>query len=134
MNEIVCEIENKGLNPYFGFMNRDAEKHPTLASDLLEEWRAAVIDSMAMSLINGHEMGKEYFRFGNDEHQGCFLTKDGMKIFLKKLETKLQTKVKYLPYVDYAVPFRRAVTLQIGKLTQAITEGDAAIYEPLVTR
>lgn len=29
LNEIYNEIENKGLNPYFGFMHRDAEKHPS---------------------------------------------------------------------------------------------------------
>ena len=28
MNEIYGKIEAKGLNPYFGFMHRDAEKHP----------------------------------------------------------------------------------------------------------
>ena len=31
MNEVYCKIEMKGLNPYFGFIHRDAEKHPTLA-------------------------------------------------------------------------------------------------------
>ena len=34
MNEVYCKIEMKGLNPFFGFIHRDAEKHPTLASDL----------------------------------------------------------------------------------------------------
>lgn len=38
MNELYCKIEMKGLNPYFGFIHRDAEKHPTLASDMMEEW------------------------------------------------------------------------------------------------
>lgn len=31
-------------------------KHPTLASDFMEEWRAVLIDSLAMSLLNGHEL------------------------------------------------------------------------------
>ena len=35
MNEIYGKIEEKGLNLYFGFIHRDAEKHPTLASDLI---------------------------------------------------------------------------------------------------
>ena len=30
MNEVYNEIETKGLHPYFGFMHRDAEKHPTM--------------------------------------------------------------------------------------------------------
>ena len=44
MNEVYCKIEMKGLNPYFGFIHRDAEKHPTLTSDLMEEWRAVIVD------------------------------------------------------------------------------------------
>lgn len=134
LNEIYGEIENKGLHPYFGFMHRDSEHHPTLASDLLEEWRAVIIDSMAMSLINGHEISKDCFRMGDDEHPGCFLTRDGLKIFLKKLENKLQTKVKYLPYVSNAVTFRRGIALQLGRLSEAIREEDAALYEPIIIR
>lgn len=58
MNEVYCKIEMKGLNPYFGFIHRDAEKHPTLASDMMEEWRAVIVDATAMSMINGHEIQK----------------------------------------------------------------------------
>ena len=32
MNEIYGKIQSKGLNPYFGFIHRDKEKHPTLAA------------------------------------------------------------------------------------------------------
>ena len=56
LNEVYCKIEMKGLNPYFGFIHRDAEKHPTLASDLMEEWRAVIVDATVMSLINGYEI------------------------------------------------------------------------------
>ena len=48
----------KGLNPYFGFIHRDAENHPTLASDLMEEWRAVIVDATVMSIINGNEIQK----------------------------------------------------------------------------
>ena len=103
MNEVYCKIEMKGLNPYFGFIHRDAEKHPTLASDMMEEWRAVIVDATAMSMINGHEISKEQFIFGTDE-PGCYLTRDGLKVYLNKLERKFQTSVRYLKYVDYAQP------------------------------
>ena len=61
MNEVYCKVEMKGLNPYFGFIHRDAEKHPTLASDMIEEWRAIIVDATAMSMINGHEILKDHF-------------------------------------------------------------------------
>ena len=133
MNEIYSKIELKGLNPYFGLLHRDAEKHPTLASDLMEEWRAVIVDATVMSLINGHEIQKEDFVCNQDE-PGCFLTRSGLKSFLNKLEKKLQTEVRYLKYVDYAVSFRRAIFLQIEQLVKAIEKGDASLYEPIQIR
>lgn len=133
MNEVYCKIEMKGLNPYFGFIHRDAEKHPTLASDMMEEWRAVIVDATAMSMINGHEISKEQFIFGTDE-PGCYLTRDGLKVYLNKLERKFQTSVRYLKYVDYAVSFRRAILLQMECLVNAIEKGDTDLYEPIVIR
>lgn len=133
MNEVYCKIEMKGLNPYFGFIHRDAENHPTLASDMMEEWRAVIVDATAMSLINGHEIHKEDFCFHTEE-PGCYLERSGLKIFLNKLEKKLQTEVRYLNYVEYPVSFRRAIFLQMEQLTKAIETGDANLYEPIRIR
>ncbi len=133
MNELYGKIETKGLNPYFGFMHRDKEKHPTLASDMMEEWRAVIVDSTAMSMINGHEIHKEDFMTDMDE-PGCFLTRNGIKLYLSKLEKKLQTEVRYLSYIDYAVSFRRAIALQLDLLVKAIESEDASIYKPIEIR
>lgn len=87
MNELYGKIEAKGLNPYFGFLHRDNEKHPTLASDMMEEWRAVIVDAVVMSMINGHEIHKEDFEMNTDK-PGC--------------------------YIDYPVSFRRGIALQMG--------------------
>ena len=131
MNEIYVKLEERGLNPYFGFIHRDQEKHPTLASDLMEEWRPVIVDSLAMSLLNGHEMTKEHFQWDYD-NPGCFLTHDGMKIFLNKFEKKLRTEVQYLP--GSALSFRRARTHQVNLLIQAVETEDAKLYEPICIR
>lgn len=133
MNELYGKIEAKGLNPYFGFMHRDKEQHPTLASDLMEEWRAVIVDSTAMSMINGHEIQKDDFTVDLEE-PGCFLSRNGIKIFLSKLEKKLQTDVKYLSYVDHAVSFRRGIALQMNMLVKAMEEEDAFLYKPIEIR
>ena len=133
MNELYSEIENKGLNPYFGFMHKDAEKHPTLASDMIEEWRAVLIDSLAMSMINGHEVTKEDFVLDTDE-LGCFLTKQCLAKYLKKLEDKLETRTKYLSYVEYIVNFRTAISMQIDMLSKAIEYENPNLYTPIEIR
>lgn len=133
MNEVYGKIEMKGLNPYFGFMHRDKEKHPTLASDMMEEWRAVIVDSTVMSMINGNEIHKEDFVTDMDE-PGCFLTRNGIKTYLSKLEKKLQTDVRYLDYVDYAVSFRRGMALQLDLLVKAIEHEDPLLYRPIEIR
>lgn len=133
MNEIYGKIQSKGLNPYFGFIHRDKEKHPTLASDLMEEWRAVIIDSVVMSLVNGHEIHTDDF-YHDLYEPGYYLTNDGMKIFINKLEKKLHTDTKYLSYIDYPVSFRRAMELQMGKLVNAIEENEADLYQPVRIR
>ena len=133
MNEIYGIILNKGLNPYFGFIHRDREKHPTLASDLMEEWRSIIVDSVAMSLVNGHEIQLHHFQHDLDE-PGYFLTKEGVKIFIDKLEKKERTETKYLSYIQYPVSFRRAMEIQVNRLVKAIEEEDASVYQPVRIR
>ncbi|GFI49950.1 CRISPR-associated endonuclease Cas1 [Lachnospiraceae bacterium] len=133
LNEIYGKLEAKGLNPYFGIMHKDREKHPTLASDLMEEWRAVLIDSTALSMLNGHELEKEDF-YTNVEQPGVFLAKDGFKSYIKKLESKFRTENKYLSYVDYQVSFRKAMDLQVNQFVKAIEAGDPTVYMPIVIR
>ena len=133
LNEIYGKLEGKGLNPYFGIMHKDREKHPTLASDLMEEWRAVLIDSTALSMINGHEIMKENFHTEEDM-PGIFLDKEGFKAYMQKLETKFRTQNKYLSYINYSVSFRRALDLQVGQLVKALETGDPSEYVPVMIR
>lgn len=133
MNEIYSKIQNKGLNPYFGFMHKDKEKHPTLASDLLEEWRAVIVDSIVMSMINGHKIVKEDFQ-KDEVNGGIFLKKDAMKKFLLKIEAKERADMRYLEYIDQSVSFRKAIEYQINQLVKAIEQEDATLYMPVRIR
>lgn len=123
MNEFYGKIEGKGLNPYFGVMHSDHEKHPTLASDLMEEWRAVLIDSVAFSMLNGHELLVGDF-YNGVQQPGVFLETNAFKKYIQKLEMKFRTENRYLSYVDYSVSFRRAMDLQINQFVKAIEMED----------
>jgi CRISPR-associated protein Cas1 len=126
-------IEAHKLNPYFGFLHADKMNHHTLASDLMEEWRAVIVDSTVMSLVNGNEIFPEHF-YTEGEEGGTYLTKEGIKIFIRKLENKLATRNKYLSYIDYPVNFREAIGLQVGNLAKAIDTEDVLIYNGVKLR
>lgn len=133
LNEIYGKLEGKGLNPYFGVLHQDREKHPTLASDLMEEWRAVLIDSLSMSLLNGHEISPDDF-YKEEGREGIFLSSKGFKTYVGKLEDKFHASSKYLDYVDYSVSFRRAMDLQVNQFCSAIEKDDPALYHPVQIR
>lgn len=133
MYEIYGEIENRGLNPYAGFLHQDRERHPTLASDLLEEWRPVLVDSVVLSLVQGHEIQSSQFSY--DEQTGaCVMEKEANKIFLRKLENKLHSEAKYLDYVSEKTSFRRAIWHQAGLLARAVENENAEEYMPIKIR
>ena len=131
MNEIYGKLEGRGLNPYFGIMHSDKEKHPTLASDLMEEWRAVLVDATAMSLVNGSEIHTE--QFYTQEDGGVYLTSEGFKLFIRKLENKLAQRNSYIQE-EGEVNFRRALDLQTMAFCHAIEEEQADLYRPILIR
>ncbi len=131
MYEIYGEIENKGLTPYGGFLHKDHERHPTLASDLMEEWRAVIVDSVVMSLVQGNEMKATQFT-SDDKTGGVFLTKDAMKTFLQKYELKMRTENRYID--NMSMSFRKGIRHQVNTLTNAIENGDPEMYTPIIIR
>ena len=104
-----------------------------MASDLMEEWRAVLVDATVLSMVNGHEILLEDFVY-SAERPGVFLTAEGFKKYINKLEEKLRASVKYLSYVDYPASFRRAMDLQINQYAKMIETGDADLYHPLLIR
>lgn len=133
LNEIYGKLQAKGLNPYFGFIHSDREKHPTLASDMMEEWRAVIVDTTVMSMINGHEI--QLGQFTRDEETGgVIIDNDGMRAYIHKLENKFRTSMKYLSDVDYPTRFRQALELQVSALSRAIENEEPSIYNPVIIR
>lgn len=133
MYEIYGEVENNGLNVYAGFMHADQERHPTLASDLMEEWRAVLIDSTVMSLVVGKEISIQSF-WRDEEKAGIFLDKDGLRIFLNKYEKKMRQDIQYLSEIEGRISYRRAIWEQIHSLVKVIEKKDLSLYSPIVTR
>ena len=131
MNEIYGKLEGRGLDPYFGIMHSDKEKHPTLASDLMEEWRAVLVDATAMSLVNGGEIHPE--QFYTQEDGGVYLTSDGFKLFIRKLENKLAQRNSYIQE-EGEVNFRRALDIQTMAFCRAIEAERAELYHPVLIR
>lgn len=131
--EIYAELENQNLHPYISFVHSLKEYHPALVSDLLEEWRAIIVDATVMSLIQGHEIGVDMFTT-NEETGGVIISDQGVRILVRKLEQKMATKMNYLEYLDHPTSFRRGIWWQVKMLAHGIDNGDLSVYKPIRVR
>lgn len=132
INEITGMLEAKGLNPYIGYFHEDRERHTTLASDLIEEWRPILVDSVAIGMIQREEL--VIGDFWKDRDGGIFLTREALKKYLYKYEEKLKKETKYGKDPDKKISYRRLIGKQIDSLKEAVDNVDTSKYRPIRIR
>jgi len=80
-NHLLTLIELQGLDPYYACLHQGTERHPALTSDLIEEFRTPIIDSLVLWLVNTKIMD-----VNNDfEYHdcGCYLNNFGRPKYIK---------------------------------------------------
>lgn len=92
-NHLLALIEIQGLDPYQACLHQGTERHAALASDLIEEFRAPIVDSLVLWLVNSKVMDvARDFEYNNG---GCYLNNSGrkkyLKAFLQRMEEEVQT-------------------------------------------
>ena len=124
-NEILAGVINAGLHPFVGVMHSLAKGHPALASDLIEEWRAPIIDSMVLSMVSRNMV--DLTEFDNSD-KGCYLTAEGRKVFLTAYNKKIRSENQY---IDDRKSYRESLYKQCKQFASAIMHEDVDLYTPL---
>lgn len=131
--EIFTILVSKGLNPYAAFMHSDRHKHPALCSDLMEEWRPILVDSLAIALLNNGRIKKEDFD-SIPETKAVFLNRNSCKKFIENFEKRLRQEVAYVKEVSYKMSFRRIIEYQVMKLIKAMESNNPELYCSILIR
>jgi len=93
-NHLLSLIELQGLDPYHACLHQGTERHAALASDLIEEFRAPIVDSITLYLVNrGVMITSQDFEYHDG---GCYLNDSGRKkylrTFLQRMEESIQAE------------------------------------------
>lgn len=91
-NHLLSLIELQGLDPYFGCLHQGTEKHAALASDLIEEFRAPIVDSLVLWLINSKVVDADADFVYHDG--GCYLNDAGRPKYLAAFLQRMEETVK----------------------------------------
>ncbi|MBM4346268.1 MAG: CRISPR-associated endonuclease Cas1 [Deltaproteobacteria bacterium] len=84
MDEVQTRLLEVGLSPYFAYLHALRQNHPALASDLMEEFRAPVVDRLVLQACNLRQFTAKDFR--KDDVGGVFLHDDARRRYLQMWE------------------------------------------------
>ena len=124
-NEMYSLITAHGLDPYIGFLHGLSYGRPSLALDLVEEFRHPFIDRFTLSLFNNNIFCKDDFHAV--ENEGIYFTEEAVKRYFGHYERRIKEKFR-LPHDDEDVDFRQLFKRQIVKAGQAILKNEK--YKP----
>jgi len=124
-NELSWLLDGLGFDPYLGFYHQPRFGHATLASDLLEEFRAPLVDRLTLYLVNERLFQAEDFYLHTSG--GMYLRDEPRKRYFREYERFLNRPLGRAAGGE-AWSYRRLFRRQVERLRQAVLTGSP--YEP----
>jgi len=124
-NEILALLIAQGFDPYIGFLHGVVYGRPSLALDLVEEFRHPLVDRLTLNLFNNQVLTAEDFR--PVEGEGIYLTPAALKTYLQYYERRMREPVT-LAETSMPTDFRQIVRAQAQRLAKTIKTQEA--YQP----
>lgn len=118
-----------GFDPYLGFYHQPHYGRPSLALDVMEEFRPIVADSVVLTAVNTGVIAPEDFIASGP---AVALTPAGRKKFIQAFESRLDSEITH-PIFGYRISYRRVLEVQLRLLGRVLT-GEIANYPAFTTR
>lgn len=123
-NEILSAVSANGMDPYIGFLHGVVYGRPSLALDIVEEFRHPLIDRFTLNLFNNEIFTRQDFQ--SLEQQGVYLQKDAFKKYLTLYEKRMLEPVAFGK--DEKISYREIIKRQVLTMNKAIK--NRQIYQP----
>lgn len=129
VKEATIALYKVGFDPYQGFYHQGRFGRPSLALDLMEEFRPLLAASTVLSLFNNKQLGADDFIFAGS---GCAIRQRAKKAVVAAFERRMNEELTH-PIFKYRASYRRTLVLQARLLARHIL-GELDVYPGLETR
>lgn len=120
--ECTQVLESIGLDPQVGILHGDRPGKSALSFDMMEIFRAPMVDRHVLRMINLHMISSRMFEDGGEN--GVFLNAEGRKCYLQEWNRMRQQKV-LIPELGRHVPRGLVLHLQAARLASYL-RGDTS--------
>lgn len=126
LNDCISALEGIGLDPQMGFLHVPRPGRPSLGLDLMEEFRAFMVDRLAVTLINRKQVTLEHFepRVGG----AVYLNEKGRREVVAAYQKRKQEEAVH-PLLVEKSPIGLLPLLQ-ARLLARYLRGDLEAYVP----
>lgn len=128
MHDVRSALESVGLDPAVGFLHRDRPGRPSLALDLMEEFRPFIADRLALSLINLKQVQGKGFK--KMDSGAVTMTDDTRKSVLVAYQERKQEELSH-PFLEEKVTIGMLFHIQ-ALLMARYVRGDLDGYPPFI--
>lgn len=127
-SDVRAALESVGLDPAVGYLHTDRPGRPSLALDLMEEFRPFFADRLVLSLVNRRQLGGKDFR--TLDNGATLLTDEGRKAVLVAYQERKRDEIHH-PFLDEKVTMGLLWFIQAQLLARHI-RGDLDAYPPFI--
>ncbi|MBI4767471.1 MAG: type I-C CRISPR-associated endonuclease Cas1 [Deltaproteobacteria bacterium] len=128
MHDVRSALETVGLDPAVGFLHRDRPGRPSLALDLMEEFRPFIADRLTLSLINLTQVQKDGFKIM--ENGAVLMDDETRKSVLVAYQKRKQEEI-FHPFLEEKVTVGILFHIQ-AMLMARYLRGDLDGYPPFL--
>ena len=121
-------LEGVGLDPCVGYLHTDRPGRPSLALDLMEEFRPFLADRLALSLINRQQVNRKDFTTAADG--AVLMCDEARKTILINWQKRKQEEITH-PFTGDKMPIGILFHMQALLLARHI-RGDLEAYPPFI--
>jgi CRISPR-associated protein Cas1 len=130
-HDIQGALNIVGFDPYLGYLHTERYGRPSLALDLMEEFRPLIVDAVVLTAINRRMLTPKEF-VTEPVSNAVSLTKEGLHTFLRLYQEKKQDKFKH-PVLQKQHTYQETFEIQARLLAKYLL-GGIDKYPPLVMK
>lgn len=128
--ELQSLLDGVGFDPYLGYYHAIDYGRPSLALDLLEEFRHTLVDRLALNLFNLNILNQS--DFFSPHKGGVYLNISGKKKFFQQYEHMIGEYDSATDSAEKPKSYRSVFQKQVQALMNSIQNGDD--YEPFQSK
>lgn len=130
LKDVTAAVQLVGLDPFMGFFHTIDYGRPSLALDMMEEFRPVLVDPAVLAVVNqGQITAADFERTGNPR-QPVRLNEAVTNRLIQQYEQRLSASVNHTD-AGGQTTHRRVIELQVRRVAKVVL-GESKGYQPFI--